>query len=497
MKQEEGRKKEEVEVKIRVRIAPSPTGFMHIGTLRTALTNYLFARKHGGRFIVRLEDTDQKRYVQGSTEDLLRSLAWSGMSWDEGIFLEQGQIVEKGEFGPYVQSDRLSIYRQYALELVDRGLAYYCFCSADRLEKMRKEQQRRKEAPMYDRACLRMPKSEIQDRLRRKEEHVIRMLVPREETTRFKDLVRGSITIENRVLDDQVLIKSDGYPTYHFAVVVDDYLMKISHVLRAEEWLPSTPKHIILYEMFGWPVPQFGHLPQLLNLNGKKLSKRDGDVAVRDFIAKGYLPEAVINFIALLGWNPKTTQEIFSLKELVEVFDLAKINKAGAKFDYSRLDWFGSQYIKKLSVDDIYKASRNHFDAWHVSREKALRIVGMQRERIAKLSDVTTGVEYLLDSDISYDPGLLNWKNMDNAAIIEKLTQAAKVIRDLPEDRFELELLQESLLKAAGDQRGEMLWPLRVALTGQKQSPSPFECLWILGKAESLKRIEKALHLIA
>lgn len=484
---------------IRVRIAPSPTGFTHIGTLRTALTNFLFARRYKGKFVIRLEDTDQKRLVKESAADLVNSLRWAGIDWDEGIDLDaNGNIIEKGNYGPYIQSEKLEIFQKYAQDLIQQGKAYYCFCSPERLEKMRKEQQKRGEPPKYDKKCLKMPKGEIEERLRNKEKHVIRLNVPQEGKTEFKDIIRGKISIENKLIDDQILIKSDGYPTYHLAVVIDDHLMQISHVLRGEEWLPSTPKHILIYKAFNWKIPEFGHLPQLLNLNGKKLSKRDGDVGVRDFIKKGYLPEALINYIALLGWNPKTTQEFFSMQELIKEFDIEKINRAGAKLDYGRLDWISSYYIKRMSDKKLLKLSQKYLKERNIEIEpqKLERVISIQKNRTSKLSEILEGIEYLLNKEIKYPEEMLKWKDMDRQEIKNNLEKAEKIISDFTEDEYTLEKIEQNLLVAAGEKRGEFLWPLRVALTGQEKSPSPFECAWVLGKEKTLERIRLAEKMV-
>lgn len=485
--------------KIRVRIAPSPTGFTHIGTLRTALTNFLFAKKNNGQFIVRLEDTDRNRFVEKATEDLIKSLKWAGLEWDEGIDLDaQDKIVEKGNYGHYIQSKRLAIFRKYVQKLIDKGQAYYCFCSPQRLEKMRKEQQKRKQAPKYDKHCLHLPKSEIEERLRKKEPYVVRLNVPAEGTTEFNDLIRGKIAIENKLVDDQILLKSDGYPTYHLAVVVDDHLMKISHILRGEEWLSSTPKHILIYQAFGWKIPKFGHLPQLLNMNGKKLSKRDGDVGIRDFIKKGYLPQAILNHIALLGWNPKTTQEIFSKQELIDQFDIKKINKAGAKFDYGHLDWVGSQYLKAISVDHLFKVAKKYLKEQNIIMDetKLKKVITIQKERISKLSELLEDIEYLVEEKIDYSKDLLKWKDMDNQTIIKNLEKAKETINNIPDKEYTIQSLENKLLEVAKEKKGELLWPLRVALTGQQKSPSPFECAWVLGKDKTLERIEEAMKMV-
>ena len=305
---------------IRTRFAPSPTGFLHVGGLRTALYCYLFAKKNNGKFILRIEDTDQSRKVDGAMENLIDTLKWAGINFDEGPTVG-------GDFGPYIQSERLNIYHEHAQKLVDEDKAYFCFCSPERLDEVRKKQIELKIPPQYDRLCRELPKEIIEQKKSNGEKFVVRMKVPLIGETTFVDLIRGNVTIANKVLDDQVLLKSDGFPTYHLAVVVDDHFMKISHVIRGEEWLPSTPKHILLYKYFGWELPHFAHLPLLLNPDKSKLSKRQGDVAVEDYKAKGYLKEAIVNFISLLGWNPGDNREIFSLEELKMNFHLNELEK--------------------------------------------------------------------------------------------------------------------------------------------------------------------------
>ncbi|MEA3323238.1 MAG: glutamate--tRNA ligase, partial [Patescibacteria group bacterium] len=330
--------------KVRVRFAPSPTGELHIGSLRTALTCFLFAQKNKGTFILRSEDTDRKRFVEGARERQLRDLYWAGITVDEGVILVESEkskvesdkyeIKEVGEFGPYTQSNRIDIYKKYVQKLLDEDRAYHCFCSADRLQEMRELQQAQKLPPKYDRKCLELSKEEIKAKIDAGEKYVVRFKIPEGETS-FNDLVYGKITVDNATLDDLVIMKSDGFPTYHLAVVVDDHLMKISHIFRGMEWLASTPKHVLLYDAFDWSddMPEFCHMANILNKNKKKLSKREGSVSVSDFREEGYPKEAIINFIALLGWNPKTEQEIFTMDELITQFDTAKMNKAGGVFD--------------------------------------------------------------------------------------------------------------------------------------------------------------------
>ena len=309
---------------VHVRFPPSPTGFLHIGGLRTALYDYLYAKKHGGVFVLRIEDTDRERFVEGGTEALITIMGKMGLDYDEGPVLKKGKLSEIGDHGPYIQSLRLDIYEKHAKELLDNGHAYYCFCSSDELKSVRKQQQMMKQPTKYNRHCLKLTEDEVKTKLELNEPHVLRMKIPEGETT-FKDIIRGDITIQNTEIDDQVLMKSDGFPTYHLANVVDDHLMEITHVIRGEEWISSTPKHVILYDMFGWDLPEFAHLPLLLNADKSKLSKRQGDVAVEDFLDKGYLPEALLNFVSLLGYNPKGDQEIYTLDELVSLFDLSNL----------------------------------------------------------------------------------------------------------------------------------------------------------------------------
>jgi len=373
--------------KIRVRFAPSPTGLLHIGGLRTALYDYLFAKKNKGDFILRIEDTDQERLVKGAQENLIKTLNWIGLDYDEGPKVG-------GKFGPYIQSQRLKLYQQYAQELVKRGKAYYCFCSPERLKKLRQNQIDNRIPPMYDKHCLSLKPEEVEEKLKNKGPYVIRLKVPSKGVTEFNDIIRGKVEVDNKTIDDQVLLKSDGYPTYHLAVVVDDYLMKITHIFRGEEWLPSTPKHVLLYQAFGWPLPEFAHLPTILNKDRSKLSKRQGDVADEDYIKKGYLKEALINFIVLLGWHPGQgeTEEFFSLKELIKKFDLKQVHKAGAVFDLEKLDWLNGVYIRKMKVKELTKLCLPYLKSEIGNQKLEInyieKVVALEQERIKKLSDL-------------------------------------------------------------------------------------------------------------
>lgn len=508
--------------KTRVRFAPSPTGFVHIGSLRTALYDYLFAKKTGGDFILKIEDTDQKRYVEGSVEGLIKSLDWMGLLRNEGVFLSEQidanknniinsktypGIIEVGEFGPYIQSEKLAIYRKYIDQLVRDGHAYYCFCEPARLEKMRSDQVAEKKSPMYDRYCLHnISADEINENLKNNCSYTIRMKIPEGETIVAKDLVRGEVNFKTDLIDDQILLKSDGFPTYHLANMVDDHEMGITHVIRGEEWLPSLPKHILLYRYFGWELPKFAHLPLLLNPDKTKLSKRQGDVAVEDYIKKGYLKEAIINFVALLGWNPGAgeTQEIFSLDELVEKFDLEKVHKAGAVFDLKKLEWINAEYIKKLSIDELYQKALLFFEQKEFYQNASIekkspeflkKVLTVERDRLAKLNEVGENNQFFFSANLHYDKTLLRWKEMNDIDLRITLEKSKAVLKNISEQDWSKENLEKNLLAEAGEKRGELLWPLRAALTGAQKSPSPFEVAWVLGKTESLERIERALKL--
>ena len=469
---------EEKKGNIRVRFAPSPTGYLHVGSLRTALYNYLFAKKHSGTFILRIEDTDRSRLVEDAAEKLISVLNTMGLSYDEG---------------PYVQSERLDLYGKYAEELVEGGKAYRCFCTAERLEAMRAEQTAAKQMPKYDRTCLTLSPDEVKAKLDAGESHVIRMKIADDREISFEDMVRGDVAFKTETIDDQVLLKSDGFPTYHLANVVDDHLMGITHVIRAEEWLPSTPKHILLYEAFGWDAPEFAHLPLLLNPDRSKLSKRQGDVAVEDYLAKGYLPEALINFVALLGWNPGegSTQEIFSLDELTRRFDLSNVHKAGAVFDLGKLDWMNAEYIKRLSVDELYERSKPFFDAAEQDEALMKRVLAVEQDRLAKLSDVGKENPFFF-SHPSVEASMLSWKKSSADGAVTELARAADTLSKVSDTEWTRERLGEILLEAAGEKRGDFLWPLRVALSGKEKSPPPQDIAWVIGKESTLLRIRSA-----
>jgi len=480
---------------IRTRFAPSPTGYLHIGSLRTALYSYLVAKQTGGQFVLRLEDTDTKRLVEGAAEAIYSGLKWAGLQYDEGPDIG-------GPYAPYIQSQRLDLYRKYAQELIDKDSAYYCFCDAKTLEDMKTNQIAKKQAPKYDQRCLALSKDKdaVEVRLQQNQPRVIRMKIPENRTIVVDDLVRGKVSYKSEELDDQVLIKSDGFPTYHLAVVVDDHLMEISHVTRTEEWLSSTPKHILLYEYFGWDAPQWAHLPLLLNIDKTKMSKRKGDVAVEDYIKKGYLPEAMINYLAFLGWNPGTEKEIYSMEELLKDFSLERVHKAGAVFNVEKLDWYNSYYIKQLPLEKLAEMCIPYLTGLpgHPERSegsKLKKIIALEQERLQTLSEIGEHVAFFFQLP-EYDKTLLKWKEMTDEEIKKSLAASQEIIAGLPDSEFTKEKLSGILIAEASKMKskGELLWPLRVAISGQKNSPPPFDIAEILGKKESLERIQKAIE---
>ncbi|TAN32970.1 glutamate--tRNA ligase [Patescibacteria group bacterium] len=469
---------------VRTRFAPSPTGFLHVGGLRTALYNYLFAKQNGGKFVLRIEDTDRERYVEGGVENIIKSLAWSGIKFDEG---------------PFEQSKRLDIYHRHVEQLIKEDHAYYCFCSAERLENLRQKQKDKKIPTGYDGLCRDIDPKEAGQRVQAGERHVIRMKMPVSGETVFNDLIRGEVRFKNELVDDQVLIKSDGYPTYHLAVVVDDHEMKITHIIRGEEWISSVPKHIQLYNFFGWDIPQMAHLPLLLNPDKSKLSKRQGDVSVEDYRQKGYLPEALVNFVAFLGWNPGTDKEFFSLKELVKEFDITKAGRAGAVFNVDKLDWYNKEYIKKLSDKELAKIAEPWFNAnkeYSIENKELIeRAVGLERERITTLSELPGALKFVFVLP-DYPSDLLVWKKSNRQEVAKILPELAKLLNTFSVQAWNMGKLEQGIgewLAEKGYSVGAALWPMRVALSGQQNSPGPFEIAEVLGKAESLARLDKAI----
>ena len=480
-----------METYVRVRFAPSPTGFLHVGGLRTALYNYLFAKHHNGTFVLRIEDTDQSRKVEGAVENLIETLHWSGIHFDEGP-------GKSGDFGPYTQSQRLEIYRSHAEKLIEQDKAYYCFCTPERLEQVRKEHMAKKLDPRYDRHCRTIPKDEAGRRKEAGERCVVRMKVPLEGELTFEDTIRGKVTIAYPMLDDQVLIKSDGYPTYHLAVVVDDHMMGISHVIRGEEWLPSTPKHILLYQYFGWPLPIFAHLPLLLNPDKSKLSKRQGDVAVEDYRAKGYLHEAIINFVALLGWNPGDEREIFSLDQLVQEFSLERVGKSGAVFNTEKLNWLNFQHFRLKPDVEVLAMLREHlghtaFTDTKYADEYLLQVIAAMRDRATFVKDFVEKSPYFFEAPVQYDQDVVKkrWKS-DAPGHLKVL--AGEFSRLSNPTREEYETALHSTAETLKIKNSDLIHPLRLAVSGLGAGPGLFEILSILGKDETIKRINAAIE---
>jgi nondiscriminating glutamyl-tRNA synthetase len=477
-------------MKERTRFAPSPTGMLHIGGLRTALYAYYLAKQTGGSFILRIEDTDQARSVDGGVENIVTTLKSMGVEPDEGFIVEDGRLKEKGDLGPYQQSKRLEIYNKYAMKLVDHGHAYYCFCSRERLDEIRKTQQKAKQQPKYDRHCFELTKEDVAEQLGNDAPYVIRMKIPAGQSA-IHDMIRGEVVIDHKEVDDQVIIKSDGYPTYHLAVVVDDHFMGITTVIRGEEWLPSTPKHIILYDMLSWHVPKFAHVPLLLNPDKSKLSKRQGDVAADSYLKRGYLPEALVNFVSTLGYNPSGEREIYDIKEFIDLFNLSKVKKSGAVVNFEKLDWMNKQYMMEMDLDELAVRVKSFIEG---EGDDIRKIIEVERSRHSTLVDLANAVRSFKQIT-EYDAQSLIWKKSNGETTLTMLENARKYIENL--ERLDDLVFVESSMKQwildEGFQTGEVLWPVRVALSGAERSPSPFEFLYVIGRQEAIYRIDNAI----
>ncbi|MFP4515119.1 MAG: glutamate--tRNA ligase [Parcubacteria group bacterium] len=478
---------------IRLRFAPSPTGSLHIGGLRTALFSYVIAKSQNGKLILRIEDTDQAREVEGAKKHLIDILTWSGVYFDEGPH-------KVGNYGPYIQSERKDIYKKYADRILESGHAYHCFCSSERLAEMRKKQQENKEAPRYDRHCRDLSKEEVQEKIANNQSYVIRQKMPLEGEVKVKDELRGEICFKASDLDDQVLIKSDQMPTYQFASVVDDHLMEISHVSRGEEWIPSFPKNVLLYQAFNWEVPKFIHLPLILNKEGGKLSKRQNDVAVEDYKDQGYLPAALLNFSILLGWHPKGDNEIMSLEEIIEAFKIEDMQISPAVFDREKLDYFNAYYLRQLSPESLLEKAKPHLKDYHLKDDSYLqKILLLEQNRIKKLDELPELIDFFFQDELNYEDDLLVWKKSTKEETKLYLREMYEFLNKIEADNWSEKYLEETIinfLKNNNKKLGDYLWPLRVALTGKKNSPGPFEVAAILKKETSLKRIEKAIAII-
>ena len=480
---------------VRLRFAPSPTGYLHIGGLRTALYNYLYAKQNGGKFLLRIEDTDRTRYVEGAIENLIHELKWAGVEADEGVCLdENGKITEVGECGPYIQSERVEkgIYNKYAEELIEKGYAYYCFCSKERLDDVKNQQKADGKIPRYDGLCRGVSIEDAKKRIANGESYVIRLKLPENRDIVFEDVIKGRITINTNDMDDQVLIKADGFTTYHFAVVVDDHLMGITHIVRGDEWISSTPKHIYLYEALGFEKPIFVHLPTVLNKSGKKLSKRNDDASVEDFRLKGYLPEALINYLALVGWSPESNEEILSLDEMVKQFSFDRVSKSGGVFDVDKLDWVNAQYIRKMEVSELANLVKpNLVKAGLIKEdicEKRLELITKTfQESISRLPEIIEQSRFLFE-DVTVEPEALKMRNVEHIEILkEKMKKELSQIEEMDEETAKG--FMKKVQKASGFKGKDLYMPVRALLTGQVHGPELSNILEILGKGEILRRL--------
>ena len=468
---------------VKVRFAPSPTGYLHVGGLRTALYNYLYAKKQNGKIVLRIEDTDQSRKVEGAVENLISSFKNMGIEFDEGP--ESG-----GDFGPYHQSQRLDIYKKHIEKLIENKSAYPCFCSSERLSEMREIQSKNKQTIKYDRHCLNLSESEVDKRLN-DEDYVVRLKIPDVDEVVFYDQVRDKVVIQCSEIDDQVLIKADGFPTYHFANVVDDYLMGITHVLRGEEWLPSTPKHILLYEAFGWDLPKFIHLPLLLNPDKSKLSKRQGDVAVEDYLDKGFLKETLINFVGLLGWHPKDDREIFSIDELEKEFSIKRIQKSGAVFDQEKLLWMNKHYLKNSSLEKIGSDISQFSNLPNIDDKQFTKLVEFARTRISTLKEFDDEIAPFV-SELKFDNEKLEILNSKVAqSLLKIISKEFSQIDNWNGDSAKSIIMQSG--KDLSLKGKDLFFPIRTVLFGEPKGPDLPIILDILGKEKSIKRIQKAI----
>ena len=477
--------------KVRTRFAPSPTGRMHVGNLRTALYAYLIAKHEDGSFMLRIEDTDQERFVEGALDIIYRTLAKTGLVHDEGP-------DKDGGYGPYVQSERNAqgIYLKYAKQLIEQGDAYYCFCTKERLESL-KSSVGEKEIAMYDKHCLHLSKEEIEEKLANGEPYVIRFNMPTEGTTTFQDDIYGAITVPNNELDDLILIKSDGYPTYNFANVVDDHLIGITHVVRGNEYLSSSPKYNRIYEAFGWEIPTYVHCPLITNEEHKKLSKRSGHSSYEDLVEQGFLTEAIVNYVALLGWCPEDNREIFSLEELVKVFDYHHMSKSPAVFDIQKLRWMNGEYMKAMDDDKFYEMALPYLKQVITKDLDLRKIAGMVKTRIEVLPDIADLIDFF-EAVPEYDIAMYTHKKMKtnpeiSLEVLEKILPVLEGTEDYSNDAM-YELLC-GFAKENGYKNGQILWPIRTALSGKQMTPAgATEILEILGKEESIRRIKAAIE---
>jgi glutamyl-tRNA synthetase len=486
---------------VRVRFAPSPTGHMHLGSARTALYDYLLARQTGGQFVLRIEDTDTKRYVPGAEQELMDGLHWLGLDWDEGP--DKG-----GPYGPYRQSERKEIYQKYAKELIDSGHAYYCFCTPDRLSKVREDQQKRKEPPHYDGTCRNLSREEAEEKIKNGEKYVIRFKTPKEGSTTVHDVMRGEITVENHKLDDYILVKSDGWALYHLAAMVDDHLMKITHVIRGSEWLPTFPLHALLYRAFGWEEPEFVHLSVFLKPSGKgKMSKRESAELIKDgysiFIKElrqlGYLPEAVVNWTSLMGWSYDDHTEFFKLPDLVEKFNLEHLNPAPAAINFTKFDHFNGLHIRSLDDQDLANRVEPFFEEKGIdtNKETLIKIAPLIKERLGTLDEAVDMAGFFFKKDVEPKYDELIAKGLTAEQSAQAAESAYQLLTNFK--TIDLNIVEPPMRELAEKMNlsvGQLFGILRVAVTGQKVSPPLFESMEIIGREEVLKRIKQAIDIL-
>jgi nondiscriminating glutamyl-tRNA synthetase len=476
---------------------------VHIGSLRTALYNYLYAKKNKGSYIIRIEDTDQTRLVEDAIAGMLKAMTWAGVEHDEGPYMTTGDLIEeKGPYGPYVQSDRLEIYKKHADELIEKGHAYHCFCSKERLDAVREQQRSEGKTPKYDGHCRHLTQEEVAAKLAAGEPHVVRLKLPEDRVIKFVDAIKGEVTVNTNDLDDQVLMKTDGFPTYHLAVVIDDHYMKISHVVRGDEWLISTPKHVYTYEAFGWEAPQFVHLPVILSQSKKKLSKREGDVAVEDFRKKGYLPEALVNYIALVGWSPEDGQEILSMSDLIEKFSFERVSKSSGVFDVDKLNWVNNQYIRDYDLEALTKLCVPYFLATGYITETPdsttfdwlQKIVNVLRERLNRLDEIGQYHALFMDDDIVLeDDEAAEMIALEHVPqMLEVLTGKIKALEGTV-TAADVKQMLKAIQKELGVKGKGLFMPVRVAVTGQVHGPDIAEVIEIIGNDRVVKRIDYTL----
>lgn len=474
---------------VRTRVAPSPTGEMHVGSMAILLKNYAFAKKHGGKFVLRIEDTDKTREVPGGVEAIQKIIHDYGLDWDEGP-------GKDGEFGPYIQSERLDLYQKYVQQLVVQNKAYYCFCSKERLAEVRDQRRQQKLPPKYDRHCLHLTSDQVQKKIEQGESYVIRLKVPQNQEVTFTDLLRGEISINSDEIDDQVLMKSDGYPTYHLAVVVDDHLMKISHVMRGEEWISSTPKHVLLYQAFGWELPIYAHIPIFLNPDGKgKMSKRKGTVSAQSFLDKGYLPEALLNFFMILGWTPSDQREILSLQEYIQEFDPKDLSKNSVSFDLKKLDWINGVYIRKLDDAVLIEKIKGYLPT-DFPVKKLTEILPLVKERLVTLSDIEELTAFFY-RDIVVEPKFL-YKKATPELVNQQLAATIAALETIDWQIDSIETAIRGLQEKHDWKKGQYFMMIRIAVSGQKATPPLFEMIEVIGKEKILERLhacqEKTTH---